>query len=110
MDERRWSPAIQSFCDEYPIPNNALHCGRAKPKASDIVIVLPSTSMAAHAADKYVEFIETEENLEVAGNATRRAGKGTPSSIPEYPFLPQPPLLPPGGCWEVSSITKAAHI
>ncbi|XP_060209568.1 zinc finger CCCH domain-containing protein 13 isoform X2 [Lycium barbarum] len=66
-----------------------------KPKASDIGIVLPSTSMAAHAADEDVEVVETE--VEVTGNTTRRAGKGTPSGIREYPFLPPPPPLPPGG-------------
>lgn len=67
-----------------------------KPKASDIAAVLPSTSMAAHAADEDVEIIETEVKLEVAGNATRRAEKGTPSGVPEYPFLPPPPPLPRG--------------
>ncbi|KAK4374078.1 hypothetical protein RND71_004755 [Anisodus tanguticus] len=67
-----------------------------KPKASDIAVVLPSTSMAAHAADEDVEVVGTEEKLEGTGNATRRAGKGTPSGIPEYPFLPPPPPLPPG--------------
>nr|XP_009799892.1 PREDICTED: zinc finger CCCH domain-containing protein 13 isoform X1 [Nicotiana sylvestris] len=65
------------------------------PKASDVAVVLPSTSMAAHAADEDVEVVEMEEKVEVAGNATR-AGKGTPSGIPEYPFLPPPPPLPPG--------------
>ncbi|MCD7469181.1 hypothetical protein HAX54_008031 [Datura stramonium] len=69
-----------------------------KPKASDIAVVLPSTSMAAHAADEDVEVVETEEKLEVAGNTTRRAGKGTPSGVQEYPFLPPPPPLPPGAC------------
>lgn len=65
-------------------------------KAKDIAVVLPSTSMAAHAKDEDVEVGEIEEKLEVAGNATRRAGKGVPSGIAEYPFLPPPPPLPRG--------------
>ncbi|KAF3628084.1 putative traB domain-containing protein-like [Capsicum annuum] len=66
-----------------------------KPKASDIAVVLPSTSMAAHAADEDVEVVDMEDKLEVAG-------KGTPSGIPEYPFLPPPPPLPPGACLQYS--------
>ncbi|XP_055800636.1 zinc finger CCCH domain-containing protein 13 isoform X2 [Solanum dulcamara] len=68
------------------------------PKTSDIAVVLPSTSMAAHAKDEDVEVGEMEEKLEVAGNATRRAGKGVPSGIAEFPFLPPPPPLPRGAC------------
>ncbi|KAH0709896.1 hypothetical protein KY290_012298 [Solanum tuberosum] len=67
-----------------------------KPKASEIAVILPSTSMAAHAKDEDVEVGETEEKFEVAGNATRRAGKGVPSGVAEYPFLPPPPPLPRG--------------
>ncbi|XP_010313667.1 zinc finger CCCH domain-containing protein 13 isoform X2 [Solanum lycopersicum] len=67
-----------------------------KPKASESAVVLPPTSMAAHAKDEDAEVGETEEKLEVAGNATRRAGKGVPSGITEYPFLPPPPPLPRG--------------
>lgn len=74
-----------------------------QPKASDIAVVLPSTSMAAHAADEDVEVVDMEDKLEVAG-------KGTPSGIPEYPFLPPPPPLPPGACLQVSSITEPVHI
>uniref|UniRef100_M1C975 Zinc finger CCCH domain-containing protein 13 n=1 Tax=Solanum tuberosum TaxID=4113 RepID=M1C975_SOLTU len=66
--------------------------------------------MAAHAKDEDVEVGETEEKLEVAGNATRRAGKGVPSGIAEYPFLPPPPPLPRGASLQVSSITEPVHI
>ncbi|CAN4094172.1 unnamed protein product [Withania somnifera] len=71
-----------------------------KPKAVDIAAVLPSTSMAAHAADEDIEIVEPEEKLEVAGNATRRAEKGTPPGIQEYPFLPPPPPLPRGATFQ----------
>lgn len=65
--------------------------------------------MASHAADEDVEVVEMEEKVEVAGNSTR-AGKGIPSGIPEYPFLPPPPPLPPGAYLKVRSNSELHHM
>lgn len=59
--------------------------------------MLPSTSIAAHAAaEEVVEDVEMDKKLEVVKNAfSARVGKRAPSEIARLPFeLPPPPPLP----------------
>lgn len=58
-------------------------------KASDSGLVLPSTSMAAHAVDE-VETAETEKN-EIVETASREVDKVATHEIPGLPFPPPPP-------------------
>lgn len=64
-------------------------------KFSGSGLLLPSTSMAAHAIDELVE-IELEENIEVVENVSTQIDKGaTTYDDRRLPFvLPPPPQVP----------------
>ncbi|CAL5406354.1 unnamed protein product [Camellia sinensis] len=64
-------------------------------KGSEPGLILPPTSMAAHAVDEVLETIEVED-LEVVETASAGVHKGGTSGIPGLPFpLPPPPPPPP---------------
>ncbi|KAL7216208.1 hypothetical protein ACSBR1_028205 [Camellia fascicularis] len=63
-------------------------------KGSEPGLILPPTSMAAHAVDEVLETIEVED-LEVVETASAGVHKGGTSGIPGLPFpLPPPPPRP----------------
>ncbi|KAI8007990.1 Zinc finger CCCH domain-containing protein 13 [Camellia lanceoleosa] len=63
-------------------------------KGSEPGLILPPTSMAAHAVDEVLETIEVED-LEVVETASAGVHKGGASGIPGLPFPLPPPPPPP---------------
>ncbi|KAI8006977.1 Zinc finger CCCH domain-containing protein 13 [Camellia lanceoleosa] len=63
-------------------------------KGSEPGLILPPTSMAAHAVDEVLETIEVED-LEVVETASAGVHKGGTSGIPGLPFPLPPPPPPP---------------
>lgn len=61
-----------------------------QPKVFEASLVLPSTSMAAHANDEVVDIIEMDEKFELMGTASMNETEAA-FKVPPVPFPPVPP-------------------
>ncbi|KAI5678251.1 hypothetical protein M9H77_09201 [Catharanthus roseus] len=87
-----WMNMSRPSTDEYKrtISTSTEFASSNKPKVFEASLMLPSTSMAAHANDEVVDIIEMDEKFELMGTASMNETEAA-FKVPPVPFPPVPP-------------------